>query len=108
VDFVNVSAALLAKHGVALGEPKSPPTMSEAEAAAIASEAHRGTEVLESRYTHCRVVDKHPPLDQDCWAFALDPSRQRFTMTASAATYALVLVDPVSGEILLDRIGREL
>jgi hypothetical protein len=29
-------------------------------------------------------------------------------MAASTPTYALVLVDPVSGEIVLDQIGREI
>jgi hypothetical protein len=106
VEFANVSAAVLANRGIELGEPKSPPSLSEAEAAAFASEAHRGADVLESRYAHCRDVSKHPPIDQDCWAFLLDPSRQRFTMGGTTPTFSLVLVDPVSGEILLDQIGR--
>jgi hypothetical protein len=102
VDLVNISAAVLANSGIALGEPKSPPTVSEAEAVAILRDAHRRPHVLESRYAHCTVVIRHPPIDTDCWAF----SRQRFTMTGTTPTYSLVLIDAVSGEVLLDQIGR--
>jgi hypothetical protein len=105
VDFGNVSAAVLANHGIALGEPQASPTMSETTAAAVASQALRGAAVLESRYVHCRMASKDPPIEQDCWAFSLDPSRQRFPFGATLPTYSLVLVDPIRGEILLHEIG---
>jgi hypothetical protein len=99
-----VSASLLASHGIAFDEPKAPPPMAEAEAAAIASKSG-GAVVLESHYAHCRMVSKNPPIDQDCWAFSLDPSRQRFTFGSTAPTYFVILVDPLSGEVLLREIG---
>ena len=105
LDFVNVSADVLAHRGIAFGEPESPPSMDEAEAAAIASKAAGGRAVLESRYVYCRDVSKHPNIEQDCWAFSLDPTDRYSTRGAIPATYSLVLVDPVSGEILLDSIG---
>jgi hypothetical protein len=105
VDFANVSTDVLGSQGIALTEPKSSPSMGEAEAAAIASKAAGGAAVLESRYVYCRMVSKHPNIEQDCWAFSLDPSRRSAPIGGTLATYSLVLVDPISGEILLNQIG---
>jgi hypothetical protein len=106
LGFANVSAAVLANRGIALGEPKSPPSMDEAEAAAIARKATGGPEVLESQYVYCRMVSRHPNVAQDCWAFSLDPTGRRSTVGGWLATYSLVVVDQISGEILLNQIGR--
>ena len=105
VDFANVSADVLANQGIELREPNALPRMAEAEAAAIASKAAGGAAVLESRYAYCRMVSRHPNIEQDCWAFSLDPTGRRSTMGATPATYSLVLVDPTRGEVLLNQIG---
>ncbi len=105
VDFANVSADVLANRGIALWEPRSSPSMDEVEASAIASKAAGGAAVLESRYAYCRMVSKHPNIDQDCWAFSLDPTGRRSAFGGTAATYSLVLVDPISCEVLLNQIG---
>jgi hypothetical protein len=81
VDFGNVSAAVLANHGIALGEPEAPPTMSEVTAAAVASQAVRGAAVLESRYVHCRMVSKHRPSSKTA-------GRSRLIQAASASPSA--------------------
>jgi hypothetical protein len=101
-----VSAAVLANRGISLGEPKSAPTMSEEQAAAIASDAVRGATVLESRHAYCRMVSKNPPITQDCWAFSLDPSGLAST-GGIPATYCLVIVDASSGEVLSRSWGWE-
>lgn len=106
VDFANVSADVLANRGIALGEPKASSSMDEVKAAAIASRAAGGAAVLESRYVHCTMVSKHPNIEQDCWAFSLDPTGRRSTIAGFLATYSLVLVDPISGKVLLNTIGR--
>jgi len=95
----------LASQGIALAEPKSSPSMDEVEASAIASKATGGAAVLESRYAYCRMVSKHPNIDQDCWAFSLDPTGRRSAIGGTPATYSLVLIDPSSGEVLLNQIG---
>jgi hypothetical protein len=105
VDFANVSADVLASQGIALAEPKSSPSMAEVEAAAIAIKAAGGATVLESRYAYCTMVSKHPNIEQDCWAFSLDPTGRTSMFGGTPATYSLVLVDPVSGEVLLNQIG---
>jgi hypothetical protein len=105
VDFTIVSAHVLANHGITLGEPKASPPMSKGEAAAIARQADGGGTVLESHYARCRVVSKNPPVDQDCWAFSLDPTRHRLPLGGTPVDYTLVLVDPVNGEVLLREIG---
>jgi hypothetical protein len=104
VEFANVSAGVLASGGVALDEPESSPSMSEADASGIASAAVGGAAVLEARYAHCRIESKHPPVDLDCWAFSLDPTGL-LSMRGVPADYCLVVVHPVSGEILLNRFG---
>jgi hypothetical protein len=105
VDFANATEDVLANQGIELAEPKASPSMGEAEAAAIASKAAGGAAVLESRYAYCRMISKHPNIEQDCWAFSLDPSGRRSTMGGIPATYSLVLVDPTNGEVLLSQIG---
>jgi hypothetical protein len=104
MDFANVSADVLDNHGIALAKPKSSPPMAEEDAATIASKAAGGAAVLESCYAYCRMVSKHPNIEQDCWAFSLDPIGRRSTR-GTPATYSLVLVDPGSGEVLLSQIG---
>jgi hypothetical protein len=105
VDFANVSADVLASQGIAFEDPKSAPSMAEAEAVAIARKAAGGAAVLESRYVYCRMVSKHPNIEQDCWAFSLDPTGRTSILGRTPATYSLILVDPVSGEVLLNQIG---
>ena len=61
--------------------------------------------MLYSRYEYCRLVSKHPIIDLDCWAFSLDPTGRRSAFGGTAATYSLVLVDPISCEVLLNQIG---
>src|SRR5579875_1340162 len=99
VEFANASADVLAARGIALDRAASAPQMSEADAAAIASNACGGKRVLEARYARYRCVSRNPPLDRDCWVLSLDPTG--FSSTRGIpAEYVLVVVDPVSGAIL--------
>ena len=100
VEFANISADVLAARGIALDEAAASPLMSEVEAAAIARGAAGGNAVLEAHYAHCRNVSKNPPIDQDCWVFSLDPTGLRSLRGGIAADYLLVVVDPVSGDVL--------
>ncbi|HLY86278.1 MAG TPA: hypothetical protein VKO84_07190 [Gaiellaceae bacterium] len=106
MELENLSADVLANWDMVLEEPKSAPSMDESEAAVIARKAAGGAAVLEARYAYCRVSGRHPNIEQDCWAFSLDPTGRRSTIGRFEATCSLVLVDPISGSILLDRIGR--
>jgi len=100
VELANVSADVLAARGIALDRPASAPHMSEGDAAAIASNACGGKRVLGARYARYRCVARNPPLDQDCWVLSLDPTRFSSTRGISAE-YVIVVVDPVSGEVLM-------
>jgi hypothetical protein len=105
VEFANVSEDVLAARGIALDEPRSSPPITEADAAAIASGTAGGQAVLEAHYAHCRVVSKSPPVDQDCWVFSLDPAGLSSMHGGVPADYFLVMVDPVSCEVVLQSYG---
>jgi len=83
--------------------------MSQAAATAIATNAPSGkaSVVLQAQYAHCIVTNAVPPIDQDCWAFSLDPNGVLMPLTTTPATYLLRLVDPTTGKILLNQFGVE-
>ena len=99
MELANAPAAVLAARGIALDEPSSSPSVDEATAAAIASAAVGGKNVLEALYVHLRDVARNPPLDQDCWVLSLDPAGFSSTR-GDLAEYVFAVVDPVTGEVL--------
>lgn len=105
MGFKNVPASVLASTGLALTPPQASPPMSEAAAAALATKAGGGQSVLEAQYAHCSVPGKVPPINQDCWAFSLNPGGLT-SLDGVPATWLLVLIDPASGDVLLTRYGN--
>jgi|SRR5579885_847218 len=105
IGFQNIPASVLISTGLTLQPPQSTAPMTEATASAIATKAGGGQAVLGAQYAHCVVPGKVPPVDQDCWAFSLDPNGLTST-TGVPATWFVVLVDPATGNVLLSRFGN--
>ncbi|HLY86279.1 MAG TPA: hypothetical protein VKO84_07195 [Gaiellaceae bacterium] len=80
-----------------------------AAAAAFADRAPNanGRAVLQGQYAHCTDTEIAPAINQDCWAFSMNPSGMFMTVTGAAATSYLILVDPTSGKVLLDQISSK-
>lgn len=114
VQFSTVSTALLQSRGLRLTTARSEADQGalvrlSSEAGSLASETMRGSAVREVQFVHCEAPGAQPPVSQDCWVVSLDPSNYGshgpFGAKPIQATYAVGVVDPSSGRVLIRMAG---
>jgi hypothetical protein len=109
MSFAAVSASTLASEGIVLTQPSATPAVPRASADAMAQTLFPGRAVREAQFVHCLVSNITPAIDQDCWAYSLDPSgfhsHGPSSSTPIPATYLVALIDPASGKLLMAEAG---
>ncbi len=109
VAFTHVDVATLAEAGIQLLPATSASRIAAVEAEKVAQAAFSQRDLRETKFVRCIVANEDPAVDRDCWAVSLVPT-ELFShgppgTKIKAASYLLVLVDPVTRVVLLAQAG---
>jgi hypothetical protein len=105
VTVAGVSPSTLSGDGLDLTTAQTAtPSSGGQAAAAAASQRFGGRNVVDEQYAHCVEPGYQPPVSQDCWVVALDPSGMATSgiggATSQPLKYFFVLIDPAADKFI--------
>lgn len=105
VTVAGVSPATVSGDGLDITAAQTPTPATGAQAAAsVASQRYGGRSVIDEQYAHCIESVYVPPVDQDCWVVALDPSGMVTSSLGSNPSqplrYFFALIDPTTDRFI--------